>query len=1441
MKHSLKHSLKTGMACVLSAAMLVSAAPSVFAVPEKAAAGINVDPYTQYQTLEGWGTSLCWWGNTIGSWVDENGNGIDYNGNGKADRDEVAELAFSPEYLNLNIVRYNVGGGDAPGHWEPGSDSYHMKRCEGRVPGWTSDMYYDENGNGVENAADGTYDEEKFMSKTVEEMNDPGQLWMLEQANKYREAYTGTEGDGQTDIINKVFSNSPPYYMTYSGCSTGNTSSNKDNLRSDQYDNFAEYLTRAAKWVNKDLTSKFGENAAVDYIEPMNEPGSTWWGAHSSKQEGCHFSPGQTQIDTIAAQQRALVSVGLNHVKITGTDEYAVGGGNQGNAIDSWNKLTPETRAALDTISAHTYGGSNTDRSNLRDLAASYDKGVWMSEVCRGGGQHFEDSHDSMTQTRSSDLSSGIVNDLKYMQPSAWIAWMVADSEYECIQTNSNWGLIQAVFEADGPEPSYHKNLFNADGSVKDSVPPAGSWYITKQLYTLMQYSKYLKAGYTMVEVGDSSMVGAVSPDGKELVIVADNINNNSERPVSLNLSKLQNAAGVTTYRTSEVDTGEVQNYTTGDTTECCTEVRDAAALENSMLTSTLPKNSISTFVVKAGGTGTLLDTAQSIKTVNDRVVYNEESTDELDKFQYSEGWTQQTSNGAYSGNLTTASAQGASVTFKFSGERALIIGEKHADGAVYSVTVDAEPIDGSFSAQSPAALSNQLLYDTGKLSSGEHTVTLTAESGGTLAIDCAKLITGDVDLFDAPVVEKVGSYEKALLVSFSTSFGAASYSIKYGEAEDNLDQKIENVSSPAAITGLENDKTYYVQVEASDKEGSVKQSAVVSAAPAHVSSEALYYVDCGKESADTLLDGQLFGTLSSSLDQPYAADLLSNKKWGYISSSSGGTGYGDSGEWESVRYNSSKSAGSVLTYQFELEPGKYLISVGAYDPWNNKSRMQVITCQGETMTKGRTPSGEFELQTADSSFAPGQDKKEFRSIVEIGADESPLLSIAATVAKNGNDNSILSYIRVEKYDENAIDVIADTAAAAIEGQTPSLPDTVNATTLGGASVTPKVTWNTKDVDFTAEPYQFVTVTGTVEGTAKIAKASVQIIPKYLKYFIDCNNEGSLTYTNANAVTEGGLVNLVPDQLKTAENTWGSTSVDSSGFGGNTADPYSGGLYANNGTAITYDVTLPAGTYEISAGFTGWWNMNRDMTVSYSYEGLEKTKLFDVTAPRNSTIAKGAAITLPEEKAVTITVEKAAKDDPILSWLSVAEVRLESVSVKSAPVKVEYSFGEELDLSGLVLEAAYSDGSAKEITDTALMVVTGYDKNTVGVQTVTVSYEGKTTSFEVTVNELPTEPSEPTTPTEPTEPTAPGERYMLGDINEDGSVTLADVLDMQNYLAKSINLTERQLFVGDVDRSGRISLADILEIQKYLAHMPTNYEVGKIFNDFVAEAAKGTG
>lgn len=87
--------------------------------------------------------------------------------------------------------------------------------------------------------------------------------------------------------------------------------------------------------------------------------------------------------------------------------------------------------------------------------------------------------------------------------------------------------------------------------------------------------------------------------------------------------------------------------------------------------------------------------------------------------------------------------------------------------------------------------------------------------------------------------------------------------------------------------------------------------------------------------------------------------------------------------------------------------------------------------------------------------------------------------------------------------------------------------------------------------------------------------------------------------------------------------------------------------------------------------------------------------------------------------------------------IAVADPYVTGITV-TAPTTVTYDQGDELDTTGMVVTATYNNGDTADITDS--VTLSGYDMNTVGTQTVTVSYLAATghtwtTSFEITVNE----------------------------------------------------------------------------------------------------------
>lgn len=81
---------------------------------------------------------------------------------------------------------------------------------------------------------------------------------------------------------------------------------------------------------------------------------------------------------------------------------------------------------------------------------------------------------------------------------------------------------------------------------------------------------------------------------------------------------------------------------------------------------------------------------------------------------------------------------------------------------------------------------------------------------------------------------------------------------------------------------------------------------------------------------------------------------------------------------------------------------------------------------------------------------------------------------------------------------------------------------------------------------------------------------------------------------------------------------------------------------------------------------------------------------------------------------------------------------LTGIELVSKPNKTEYEFGAELDTTGLSINAIFDNGSKQVVTEG--FAVTGYDASIEGAQTVTVTYEGFTTTFEVTVKKKAPEP-----------------------------------------------------------------------------------------------------
>ena len=81
---------------------------------------------------------------------------------------------------------------------------------------------------------------------------------------------------------------------------------------------------------------------------------------------------------------------------------------------------------------------------------------------------------------------------------------------------------------------------------------------------------------------------------------------------------------------------------------------------------------------------------------------------------------------------------------------------------------------------------------------------------------------------------------------------------------------------------------------------------------------------------------------------------------------------------------------------------------------------------------------------------------------------------------------------------------------------------------------------------------------------------------------------------------------------------------------------------------------------------------------------------------------------------------------------SIVEPTLVSIAVTTVPTKTEYTEGENFDATGMVVTGTYSNETTKAITG---YTVTPSENLATTDTSVTISYEGKTTTQAITVNE----------------------------------------------------------------------------------------------------------
>lgn len=412
-----------------------------------------INPSLVRQHFKGWGVSLCWWARMCGEWDDEK-------------IDEIVTWMVSPTGLNYRFFRYNIGGGDDPNN--NNCTEHHMGE-----------------GKGLRAEMEGFKD---FSGDEYHWERDAGQRKIMLKIKEKR-----------PDAVFEAFSNSAPYYMTYSGCVSGNTNAGSDNLRPEYYEEFAHYLVDVCKHYKEDYGIEFAT------LEPFNEPVTNYWGANGG-QEGCHFDA-TSQVAFLKVLAPILEASGLNTV-ISASDETSVS-----QSVKTFNQyMESDILHLVGQWNTHTYGGNNADRARISYLAGQAKKPLWMSEVGSGG----------TGLSGNLSLAQKLIDDMRYIQPEAWIDWQYME------ENNDQWCTIKGSFS----EQTYAK---------------------VKNYYVRQQCSRFIKEGYNIVTSTDKRTLAAVNEAQDTLIVVILNEGSDIIHKIELSFFSLpESKSRIKAYRTSE-------------------------------------------------------------------------------------------------------------------------------------------------------------------------------------------------------------------------------------------------------------------------------------------------------------------------------------------------------------------------------------------------------------------------------------------------------------------------------------------------------------------------------------------------------------------------------------------------------------------------------------------------------------------------------------------------------------------------------------------------------------------------------------------------------------------------------------------------------------------------------------------------------------------------
>lgn len=224
----------------------------------------------------------------------------------------------------------------------------------------------------------------------------------------------------------------------------------------------------------------------------------------------------------------------------------------------------------------------------------------------------------------------------------------------------------------------------------------------------------------------------------------------------------------------------------------------------------------------------------------------------------WGEAWLNGTNAAFYNDDIMTASTIGATFDVSFYGHQAVIFGKRNITGGILKLSIDGvvvDTIDLSHYPAGSAGIDYGVLWSTGPISPGIHTLTGEAISDGEIAIDVLA-VYGEQFATDNSAPNSI--------VSVNTTVSFKTISMDWVMPDDNTgiqgyrvqlaDNAIDTVYSPSVLyEGLQPSTQYMFSIEAFDVAGNLSTKFTT-----EVATEDFVYFPVRKATSPPLIDGNV-------------------------------------------------------------------------------------------------------------------------------------------------------------------------------------------------------------------------------------------------------------------------------------------------------------------------------------------------------------------------------------------------------------------------------------------------------------------------------------------------------------------------------------------------------------------------------------------------------